>query len=179
VRVSAFSSKKEMTKAKYFNFLTIYLVLLIRFSISVSGQTKVQKTALNKLIVAYGSKTIKSLNKNKYHYKYTLDNKNIFFSDLDGDGDFEAIVELFFCEKSSCHSTTNSSELVIYLNDNGKYSFLASKGFSLFGKVNSIEDGKIKIDVYSLDKNDPQCCPELKRKEIYALKNKKLVKIKR
>lgn len=164
---------------RHLNFLTIYLVLLISFSISVSGQTKFQKTALNKLIADYASKTIKLLNKNKESYKYTLDNKNIFFSDLDGDGDFEAIAELFFCEKSNCHPTTKSSELVIYLNDNGKYSFVASKGFSLFGKVNSIEDGKIKIDVYSLDEDDPQCCPEIKRKEIYALKNKKLVKIKR
>lgn len=164
---------------KYINFLTIYFILIICFSILVSGQNKSQKTALNKLLGAYATKTVKSLNNNRDSFRYSLENKNTFYSDLDNDGDFDAVAELFFCEKLNCHPTTKSSELIVYLNNNGKFNFVASKRFSLFGKINSIEDGKIYIDVYSLDEDDPQCFPELKKREIYTLKSKKLVTVKK
>jgi hypothetical protein len=153
--------------------------LLLICAISIIGQTKNQKATLNKAIKNYAAKTIKVLNKNSQSFKYSLTNKNIFYNDIDNDGDFDAIVELFFCESGSCHPTTNSSELVVFLNKKGVFSFAASKGFSLFGKINSIEDGKINIDIYSLDEDDPQCCPELKRSEVYLLKGNKLIKSKK
>ncbi len=161
-----------------FNF-SYSFVLIVLFSVLVKGQNKEQKAALNKAVGIYANKTIKVLNKNEDSFKYSLSNKNIFYSDINGDGEFDAIVEMFFCEKINCHPTTNSSELVVYLNNNGIYSFAASKGFSLYGKINSIEDGKIYIDVYGLDEDDPQCCPQIKRSETYSLKNKRLIKVKR
>ncbi|MGC2236130.1 MAG: VCBS repeat-containing protein [Pyrinomonadaceae bacterium] len=164
------------------NNLTLFiicLVLIFFLGISVQGQTKAQKTTLNKAIGTYAAKTIKALNKNGDSFKYSLTNKNVFYNDLDGDGEFDAVVEMFFCERTSCHPTTNSSELVVYLNKKGSFTFIASKGFSLYGKINSIEDGKIRVDIYGLDEDDPQCCPQLKRSEIYSLKNNKLVKVKK
>lgn len=151
--------------------------LIIIFSYFAFGQTKDSKIRLDKLIDNYSSQTIKVLNKNDDDFKYAVDNKNTFYDDLDSDGDFDAIVEVFFCEKSSCHPTTRWSELIVYLNNNNDYIFAASKGFSLFGKVNSIKDGKIFVDVYGLEENDPQCCPRLLGKEIYELRKNKLVKV--
>ncbi len=58
------------------------------------------------------------------------------------------------------------------------FKFAAERTFTLYGKINSVEDGEITIGVYDLEEGDPQCCPELKRFEIYAFKNGKLVKIK-
>ena len=47
------------------------------------------------------------------------ENKNIFWADINDDGEFDAIVEIFFCERTSCHPTTNSSEVVVFLNKKG------------------------------------------------------------
>ena len=96
---------------------------------------------------------------------------------MNGDGEFDAVVEIFFCETENCHPTTKSSELVVFLNKKGNYQFVASKGFTLFGKINSIDDGVIRVDIYDLGEDDPQCCPELKRSESYSLKGKRLIKV--
>ena len=146
------------------------IVMIAVLSISTRSQTKAQKVEVHKLIGTYSAKTINALNKNKERSKYKSENKNIFWADINDDGEFDAIVEIFFCERTSCHPTTNSSVVVVFLNKKGKFTFGASKGFSLFGKINSIENGKIKVDVYDLDEGDPQCCPELKRHETYSFK---------
>jgi hypothetical protein len=158
--------------------LLVCLAILV-LSVTVSfGQTK-KKSNLNSLINQYAANTVRVLNKqngNDPDFKYGVSNKNTFNADVNGDGEFDAIVELFFCETVSCHSTTKSSELVVFLNNGGNYRFAASKGFRLFGKINSIEDGVIYVDVYDLDEGDPQCCPEIKRSEAYSLKGSRLVK---
>jgi hypothetical protein len=155
--------------------LTTYLVFFSGFAI---GQIQNSKAILEKSISDYSSRTIKVLNKNDTNFKFKVENKNIFYDDLDNDGDFDAVVEIFFCEESNCHPTTSWSELIVYLRNNDNYSYVASKGFSLFGKINSIKNGKIYIDVYGLDEDDPQCCPQIKNKEIYKLSKEKLVKVK-
>ncbi len=152
-------------------------VLISLLTIGTNAQTQSQKSAINKLTAAFSSRTIVRLNRNRYSYKYKLERKNVFYGDLNNDGQFDAVVELFFCERTSCHPTTNSSELVVYSNRQGKFTFAAFKRFSLFGKINSVEDGKIFIDVYGLDEDDPQCCPQLKRSEVYSLRNNKLIRV--
>lgn len=155
-----------------------FAILLLSSTVSF-GQAK-KTSNLKSLINQYAANTVRALNKQdaKYNgFKYSVSNTNTFNADVNGDGEFDAIVEMFFCETENCHSTTKSSELVVFLNNNGNYGFAASKGFSLFGKINSIEDGIIHVDVYDLDEDDPQCCPEIKRSEAYSLKGSKLVKV--
>jgi hypothetical protein len=143
------------------------------------GQSKATPTSnLKAAINAYAARTIRNLNRTGSMGRYKVENKNTFHSDVDGDGDFDAVVEIFFCEYESCHPTTNSSRLVVFLNDKGAYRFAADRGFVLYGKINSIEDAKISVDIYSLDEDDPQCCPQLKRNEIYSLKGTRLIKVK-
>lgn len=152
---------------------------ILVFSVTLSfGQVK-KKSNLKSLINQYEANTVRALNKQdaKYNgFKYRVSSKNIFNADVNGDGEFDAVVEIFFCETGNCHATTKSSELVVFISNNGVYQFTASKGFSLFGKINSIEDRIISIDVYDLEEGDPQCCPDLKRNEVYMLKGSKLIK---
>ncbi len=161
--------------------LSACLAVLV-FSLTVSfGQAK-KTINLKSLINQYAANTVRALNKQhaKYNgFKYSVSNTNTFNADVNGDGEFDAVVEMFFCETENCHPTTKSSELVVFVNDNGTYRFAASKGFSLFGKINSIEDGIIYVNVYDLDEGDPQCCPEIKRSEAYSLKGNRLVKVRR
>ncbi len=168
------------------NLISFSLGLTVWFSGAIIsfGQAKAEQKAsnLNTLINQYAANTIQALSKQEAKssgFKYSVSDKNTFNADMNGDGEFDAIVEIFFCETGNCHPTTRSSELVIFLNNNGIYQFVASKGFSLFGKINSIEDGVIRVDVYDLDEGDPQCCPELKRIELYSLKGNRLVKVRK
>jgi len=159
--------------------LSACLTVLVFCVIVSFGQAK-KTSDLKSLINQYAVNTVRALNKQSAKYsgfKYSVSNKNTFNADVNGDGEFDAIVEIFFCETGNCHPTTKSSELVVFLNNNGSYRFAASKGFSLFGKINSIEDGIIYVDVYDLDEDDPQCCPELKRSEAYSFKGSRLVKV--
>lgn len=159
-------------------FLIGLAVLVLSLTVSF-GQAK-KTSNLKSLVNQYAENTIRALNKKDAKgngFKYKIINKNTFNADVNGDGKFDAIVEMFFCEIDSCHPTTKSSELVIFLNNKGSFRFAASKGFSLFGKINSIKDKIIYVDVYDLDEDDPQCCPNLKRSEEYFLKGSKLIKI--
>lgn len=161
------------------NTITLFFCLLSLTICSniVLGQSKSKKSNNLKLSVnQYAAKVIQSLNKSGSMGKYRVKGKNTFNDDIDGDGDFDAIVELFFCEYNSCHPTTNSSKLVVFLNNKGIYQFAADKTFVLYGKINSIEDGKIYVNIYGLEGDDPQCCPQLKRGETYSLKENKLIK---
>jgi hypothetical protein len=158
---------------------SVGLAILV-FSLIVSfGQVK-KPSNLKSLVNQYAENTIRALNKKaakENGFKYKVIGKNTFNADVNGDGEFDAVVEMFFCEINNCHPTTKSSELVIFLNNKGSFRFAASKGFSLFGKINSIEDKIIYVDVYDLDEDDPQCCPNLKSSEEYFLKGSKLIKI--
>lgn len=156
------------------------LLLLTACSTFALGQAKSKKTNNLKTVVnQYAAKTVRNLNSTGSMGKYKVENKNTFNSDVDGDGDFDAVVEIFFCEHESCHPTTNSSKLAVFLNNNGAYRLATDKDFVLYGKINSVEDGKIYVDIYSLDEDDPQCCPQLKRSEVYSFKGNKLVKVRK
>lgn len=144
------------------------------------GQKNVpkQNNNLQSAVTEYAAKAVVRLKNTGGMKFYAVKNQNIFYSDVDDDGDFDAVVEVFFCEKTSCHPTTQSSKLAIFINDKKKYKMTANTNFSLFGKINSVNKSKIRVDVYGLDGDDPQCFPTLKRSEVYEFKNNKLIKSK-
>ena len=105
------ASREELTEKKEFTTETRRaqrektmrnIVILITcigmiavLSISTRSQTKAQKVEVNKLIGTYSAKTINALNKNRERFKYKSENKNIFWADINDDGEFDAIVEIF------------------------------------------------------------------------------------
>lgn len=151
------------------------LFLIIAFS-TVTVFSQKENTALNSAITQYSKIILKQLLKSERMGRYKIENKNTFFADVDGDGDFDAVTEIFFCESSNCHPTTQVSKLVIFINQNNKYSFLTDKTFRVYGKINSINNGRIKVDVFGFGEDDPQCCPSLQRQESFILKGRILVK---
>jgi hypothetical protein len=156
----------------------VLIVLIIGFTKVSAQKGAKQNTSLKTVVSQYAAKNIKYLNRFGGMDRYAVKAKNTFYSDVDSDGDFDALVEIIFCEYSNCHPTTQSSKLAVFLNSGNSYRFAVDREFTLFGKINSIKENKIKIDVYTLDEGDPQCCPELKRSETYQYKQNKLVKIK-
>ena len=158
--------------------IVFFCVLIVTFSTVIFGQAK-RKVTLKNAISQYGARTVKALNRTGSMGRYKISNTNTFNSDVDGDGDFDGIVEMFFCEYDNCHPTTSSSRLAVFLNTGGSYRLAVDKSFVLYGKINSVDDGTINIDVYDLDGDDPQCCPEIKRFEKYRYKANRLIKVKR
>lgn len=158
--------------------LTFGLILLAICSAFAVGQKTTRTTSnLKTVINQYATRTIRTLNRAGSMGRYKVENKNTFRSDVDGDGDFDAVVEIFFCEYESCHPTSNSSKLVVFLNDKGTFRFAADRGFVLYGKINSVDDAKIYVDIYGLDQDDPQCCSQLKRNEAYSFKGNRLIRV--
>ncbi len=74
--------------------------MIVVLSVSTWDQTKAQKIEVNKLIRTYSAKKITALNKNRERFKYKSENKNVFWADINDDGEFDAIVEIFFCERT-------------------------------------------------------------------------------
>lgn len=147
------------------------------------------KAQLQKILNSYVAKTIATLNREELQgtpiedradvFKYTLNGKHIVYNDLDKDGDQDAIVDFDFCESRSCHTTTHSSTLVVFLNNEGQFSFTSEVNLqSLYGVVKSIRDGKIYIELTNLKEDDPQCCPSDKSRVVYMLIGNKLAKVK-
>ncbi|XID74644.1 hypothetical protein ACF3NA_08995 [Alkanindiges sp. WGS2144] len=110
------------------------------------------------------------------YFKYTLNSKNIIKSDLNHDGKPDYIVEASFCEETSCHSTTMTSEFYVFIiSQNDQPQFITSINFDLNAKIIDItKDGIITIENHEYADDDPSCCPSIINKQTYALVGKKL-----
>lgn len=167
------------------NAVTFFLSgLLIVSSTFVSGQAKSkQESNLETVINQYGAQNVRALNKDTGE-SYVVHEKKIFYSDVDHDGDLDAVVELSFCESRSCNPTTESSNLAVFLKNRRGYRFVAGKTFIKFnednsiemmGKITSVKKGKIYVDVYGCEVDDVVCLPRLLYRAIYSLERNRLV----
>ena len=112
-------------------------------------------------------------------YKYDTEGQKIVMKDINSDGIKDAIVLLYYCEKTNCHMTTKSVDLVVFKGlGKNQFTKLGSASFEVKAKINGINNGVIGITSYNFGENDPHCCPEEETKESYKIKNGKLIKIK-
>ena len=147
-----------------------------------------QANNLNQLINTKAKKTVAALNQESQRqshdsdddsaYRYSLNAKTIKTADLNRDGIKDKVVILDYCEKTSCHSTTKSSEVVVYIgNQSGNYRFADAKSFDIGAEVAAIKsNGSIQLNIYGFGPNDPGCCPSVQGRRSYVLKNGKLVR---
>ena len=147
-----------------------------------------QANNLNQLINSQAKKTVAALNKEGQRqaydsdddsaYRYRLTDKTIKTADLNKDGIQDKVVVLHYCEKTSCHSTTRSSEVAVFIgSNNGNYRFADSKSFDIGAEVTAIRaNGSIQLNIYGFGPNDPGCCPSVQGRRSYVLKNGKLVR---
>ncbi len=108
--------------------------------------------------------------------EYTLLNKNIIYADINSDGKKDAVVRLDYCEKTSCHNTTNVFTVAIFLNTGKNYRFADRRTLGMDGDL-KITNGTINVTTYEYSDSDPTCCPSLQKKAKFKMSKGKLVKI--
>lgn len=137
---------------------------------------------LNSLISQEVKKATQFLNKEDAKitgYKYHLSNKKIHYADMNNDGKKDAVVALHYCEKTSCHMTTNVFDVAVFLNTgNGNYKYGDAHTLGLTGDL-SVKNGVIYANTLLYDEyEDPACCPSYKYAMKLRFKNGELVEIK-
>ena len=140
----------------------------------MSGYTLCQSEITIPAIELYNSQTIKYLNRYQGMESYDVKSEKLHKFDLNSDGDIDLVYEVIYCEKSSCHPTTQVSRIAVFLAKNRKYIFATERKYTLFGKIANINKNQIKVNIFDIYDGDPQCCPELKRKESLTFRNNKL-----
>ena len=110
--------------------------------------------------------------------KYAFHNQKTIMKDVNADGIQDAVVLLYYCEKTNCHPTTVSIDLVVFKGlGKNKFTKLGAAPLGAAAKINSINNGVINVTSYRYGENDAGCCPTDKVTNSYKIKNKKLVKI--
>lgn len=111
-------------------------------------------------------------------YQYKLDKKQIIYADMNNDEKKDAVVALYYCEKQSCHITTNVFDVAVFLNTGkGNYNYASAYTLGLTGNL-SVKNGVINATTLLYNEHeDPDCCPSHKEFIKLRLSKGKLVKI--
>lgn len=98
--------------------------------------------------------------------------------DVNADGIQDAVVLLYYCEKTNCHPTTVSVDLVVFKGlGKNQFTKLGAAPLGATAKINSINNGVINVTSYRYRESDAGCCPTDKAITSYKIKNNKLVKL--
>jgi hypothetical protein len=106
--------------------------------------------------------------------------RKIIYGDIDGDADADATVQ--FTIEGIDGGNNYTFYLAVFRNENGKLKPLADDVVG--GKLNRnvtlklVKDQKIYFDTEEYAENDAACCPSIKGKTVYILKNNKLTEVK-
>lgn len=106
--------------------------------------------------------------------------RKIVYGDIDGDGDADAAVQ--FTIEGAGGGNMYTFYLAVFRNENGKLKVVTDDAVG--GKLNrnvtlqQIKAQKIYLDTEEYAENDGACCPSIKGKAVYVLKNNKLAEIK-
>ncbi len=114
-----------------------------------------------------------------YVYKYHLANKVVVMSDLNGDGDQDAVVLAEYCEKTSCHLTTTTMELMIFQGrPNNQFVHVETKSLPGVGATVKVYPSKlIEVKCTSFSETDAHCCPSEEIIKRYRLNAGKLYSV--
>lgn len=143
--------------------IPIFLATILVFS-----STSVQSATLQQQIDDHLKETINNLDarskKNSSdsdYFRYAqVGTQEILTSDINHDGIADKIVVLDFCEKTNCHLTTTSTEVLVFTGaKNKQYNFIGSKFFSVYANVEKDKNGRITVKQYDYFDKDPHCCP--------------------
>lgn len=98
---------------------------------------------------------------------------------MNSDGKKDAVVALHYCEKLSCHMTTNVFDVAVFLNTgNGKYKYGAAYTLGLTGDLR-VKNGVIYANTFLYNEHeDPACCPSHKESIKLKFSNGKLFQVK-
>ena len=94
--------------------------------------------------------------------------------DLDGDGKPEIVLVW-----SLLGPTYSSDSLTVFSKAGGSYHPLATFPLTGEARLSSVKGGVVFINQKVLGKNDPRCCPSVKKLGRYRLAGQKIVEVKR
>jgi hypothetical protein len=143
------------------------------------------KKQLGEIKRKFSLQTSKLLTKNYWSqygkdddWKFISDGEFTDLTDLDNDGDKDAVTVFSFCESLNCHTTTRYSYLVFFRNDGGNFTQVSAHDLqSLYAVVKTISGNKIYLQTTNLKESDPHCCPSDIRRITYALVGNKLKRL--
>lgn len=133
--------------------------------------TRFDKVAAQKIINRYIAGVARTSGASEYK-----EARKIVYGDVDGDGDADAAVQ--FTIEGMGGGNNYAFYLAVFRNENGKLKPLTDEVVG--GKLNrsvtlqKIGDRKIYLDTEEYAENDGACCPSIKGKTVYLLKNNKL-----
>lgn len=133
---------------------------------------------LNTLIDREHQRNIKKLGQEAGNeYDFTVLDQRIHYADINRDGKIDAVAETTYCESTSCHPTTNSYVISVFLNTGKqKYRFADNSILGFVGNMN-IVNNTIHATAYNYKDSDASCCPTQKSLTKFTVRNGKLVKI--
>lgn len=153
---------------------TIFLLLFI---------SRAEAMTLQQQINNHVSKSIKKLNleskKDAFdadYFKYALKAKEVITADINRDGVKDRIVVLDFCEETTCHPTTMSTEVVVFIAKKDQtFKLLGSYFYSVMANVKKDKNGRIYVHQYDYFDKDGHCCPSRLTKFNLHIKDGKLM----
>lgn len=143
-------------------------LILLAAIISTSYGTNAQSATLQQQIEKHIQNTVKFLDEKSKkntsdldYFRYAQQGKQeIISSDINHDGILDKIVVINFCERSNCHLTTNTTEVLIFTGQkNSKFNYSGSMFFSVYATVQVDKQKKVIINQYDYLDDDPHCCP--------------------
>ena len=93
-------------------------------------------------------------------YRYKADEIRIDRGDFDIDGDDDALVTIYTCEETNCHSSTRATRITHLVSAGTGLRIGHSKRYTLRAQVTDLwgTDG-IEVEATDYGPNDPSCCP--------------------
>ncbi|QOW50141.1 MULTISPECIES: hypothetical protein [unclassified Acinetobacter] len=110
------------------------------------------------------------------YFKFSLKSKEVTTADINNDGIKDRIIVLNFCEETTCHPTTMSSEVAVFIGKKDqKFNFLDSKYFAVTASIQKDKKGNINVHQYDYFEDDGHCCPSRLTKFDLTVKDGKLI----
>ncbi|WP_352339598.1 hypothetical protein [Psychrobacter sp. 16-MNA-CIBAN-0192] len=79
--------------------------------------------------------------------KFAHNGEDIMMKDVNSDGVKDAIVLIYYCEETSCHTTTHSTDLVIFKGlRNNQFVKLGAASLGVNAKIESVNNGIINVN---------------------------------
>lgn len=104
-------------------------------------------------------------------YVYHADDIRIDRGDFDTDGDDDAVVTIYTCEQSNCHSSTRATRIAHLILTSGAYRLGYYERHTLRAEITDLWGVEgIEIQVTDYGPNDPGCCPSQIIKRIIPIR---------
>jgi hypothetical protein len=148
------------------------IAIVLSFSSSIFAQDNDAEKYIKSFVAKQGRK-----------HKAPADVTEIRMGDLDMDGDEDAVAD--YDVNIGAPGNATISFIAVFLNTNGKFTFLSQIDSGFFGtatgkqlSLDKIVDGKVIVKTFEYQPGDGACCPSKEGVEEYILVRRRLKMVK-